>query len=83
MSCSVAIPQGYEVESLPQSTAFSFHDLKSQAVVRWLKDENMVVVRMQFKRDESFLPVDKYGDLRLYWEQLCNIYDSTIVLKKI
>ena len=83
ISCSVAIPQGYEVESLPQSTAFSFPDLKSQAVVRWLQDANMVVVRMQFKRDESFLPVDKYGDLRLYWEQLCNIYDSTIVLKKI
>ena len=35
-----------------------------------------------FKNDALQVLPDEYGDLRAFWEKLCNIYQGTIVLKK-
>ena len=81
--CTVHIPEGYEAEKLPTGTVLSFPPLGCLVRVRYSRGEGTVNVEYMFTREGRVTEADQYQQLRLFWEQLCNIYDSTIVLKKI
>lgn len=81
-ACTLTLPEGYTVESLPDPVSIAFPALQSQATLRCQVLDDRVVVRYMFRRNATFLPTEEYASLRIYWEQLCNIYNATIVLKK-
>ncbi len=81
---SIRIPEGYELEALPDPVAASFPNLASAVQMRFIMSgDNCLTASLSFKRNSCFLPAEEYAELRDYWEFLCNIYDSVVVIKKL
>ena len=82
-SAFIFIPEGYTVESIPQTAALNCAMLGSRTIVQCQYDgDRTVSVNYRFTRSGCNLLADQYKDLRDYWAHLCNLYSSTIVLKK-
>lgn len=80
----IAIPEGYEVEELPQNTLLTSDPLKIRAQFTCTHPApDQVLVSFLFQQNEVFAVAEAYPDIRSFWEQLCNIYDKTIVLKRL
>ena len=78
-----AIPEGYEVEQLPPSGAIRAQGFKAMATCRSaINPDGSVSITLAFKNSSLQVPVANYEDLRAFWEQLCNMLEGTIVLKK-
>ena len=45
--------------------------------------ERKVTLNYRFTLNGRLVQAAQYPELRSYWEQLCNIYETTIVLKKL
>jgi len=76
------IPQGYEVESLPQSKVFKMHDSSINATYNVQSADNKISVL--FKRDINkilFLPED-YANLKEIFNQFVKKHSEQIILKK-
>lgn len=82
MVCKIAIPDGYVVEQLPAITNMKSIVADSQIIMHSQEVGNLVLITYRFSRKNNIITEDGYSDLRAYWQQLCNIYNSTIVLKK-
>ena len=82
--CTVHIPEGFEVASLPTSTVLSLPAVTCVVKNSYSrKEDGSVVVDFVFRMDGRVLDVEQYDNLRSFWENLCGIYDSVITLKKI
>ena len=56
---------------------------KSRVVMQCVYDgDRTVTLNYVFNMDAMVVPAEQYQDLRAYWEQLCGLYRSVIVLKK-
>lgn len=78
------IPEGYEVESIPESVSYScaaLGDSKMTFVCR--RSGNAVSLIYMMNLDAIFVNSDDYSDLRLFWDELSRIEKSILVLKKI
>ena len=79
----ITIPEGYTVESLPQPIRMASEVAKSRVVMQCVYDgDRTVTLNYVFNMDAMVVPAEQYQDLRAYWEQLCGLYRSVIVLKK-
>ena len=77
------IPEGYAVEQLPKSVRIVASGIQAEARCQFAQtDPTHIQVRYTFKNDTLIAPADTYQDIRTFWEQLCNIYKNTVVLKK-
>lgn len=77
------IPEGYVVEQLPRSVRLLASGIQAEARCQFAQtDPTHIQVRYTFKNETIIAPADTYQDIRTFWEQLCNIYKNTIVLKK-
>lgn len=82
-TATVMIPEGFSVESMPQSTALTCAPAGSRTIMQCVYDgDRTVSLNFRFNINERILTSENYKVLRDYWGHLCNIYDSTIVLKK-
>lgn len=80
---TLTLPEGYAVEQLPKDVNFKGEGIAAQASCRSVMSGNRVSVQFSFRNNSlQVLPSD-YQNLRAFWEQLCNIYQETIVLKKL
>ena len=80
---SLQVPDGYVVEQLPPTVSFRPASFKARALCQsQLTEGNIIKISFSFKNDALQVLPDEYGDLRAFWEKLCNIYQGTIVLKK-
>ena len=81
---SIYIPEGYEVESLPESVVYTCTALDNTEMMLRCMQQGMVV-NLIYKMTLGNVLVPDYGykDLRLFWEQLCRIEKSVLVLKKV
>jgi hypothetical protein len=80
---SLQVPDGYVVEQLPPTVSFRPASFKAWALCQsQLTEGNIIKISFAFKNDALQVLPDEYGDLRAFWEKLCNIYQGTIVLKK-
>lgn len=80
---SLQVPDGYVVEQLPPTVSFRPASFKAWALCQsQLTEGNIIKISFSFKNDALQVLPDEYGDLRAFWEKLCNIYQGTIVLKK-
>ena len=80
--CRVTIPEGYAVEQLPSTVVLKSNAAGSQVICQSQAVGGDVVVSYRFSRTKNLVLASDYAELRAYWEQLCNIYNSTIVFKK-
>ena len=80
----ISIPEGFTVEELPQNAAFALDPLKIRVQFSCSQPSpDQIVVSYLFQQNAVFAVAEDYPAVRAFWEQLCNIYDKTIVLKKL
>ena len=83
-SVTLTVPEGWTVESLPQTAFFEEKNVKCQALLKALFDgDRTISVNFRSSNGQLQVPVEEYPEFRKYWERLCGIYNVTIVLKKI
>lgn len=82
--CTLTIPDGWAVEILPDPAAYAFPLLQAAVTFRAERTEDgHVQILLQSRRNGTFLEDKYYGIFRSWWEKVCHLYDTTIVLKKI
>ena len=83
-SLSMNIPEGYTIESMPETQVIKCPCAKSVAQIQVMYNgEDKLSINYGFVLDETFVAGTDYAELRSYWEKVCGLYDSMIVLKKI
>lgn len=82
-SASIVIPDGYMVEQMPVTQKLAYEALGISVVIQSRQIGNMVNINYRYTQIHTFLPTAAYGEFREFWEVLCSLYDSMIVLKKV
>jgi hypothetical protein len=76
----IAIPDNYEIESLPES--FSLSTVYGNFASHIISQDNGIVVRQSFYFPQGRYSVTEYNAIRDFFKQINAIYDSKIVLRK-
>ena len=79
------IPDEYEIESLPQNEQVVCEVLDGKSLLAILQCRalgNQFSLTYRVFRNATLVPQEQYSELRAYWEHLCQIEKSTLVLKK-
>jgi len=80
---SLTIPEGYQVEQLPQPVRFRSAGFNAMASCRsGVSPDGVITLQLSYKNSSLQVMASEYENLRAFWEQLCNIFEGTIVLKK-
>ena len=78
------IPEGFEVEQLPEDATVKCGSANLYFRLQCARmGARGIQVQFQFQNKDMMILPENYADLKVFWEHLCNIYKSTIVLKKI
>lgn len=78
------IPEGFVIEQLPQSTHMTAAGIQAEVRCQFGRsDDHHIQVRYNYKNNTMLAPAESYADIRVFWEQLSNLYKTTIVLKKV
>lgn len=76
------IPEGYDVEELPESVTMTCPPVKGRIMFHCKQIGNQISVSYRFTMDETTVLPEYYADLRAFWEKVVGVEKSTIVLKK-
>jgi len=80
---NIIIPEGYEIEELPESIQFSLPD-KSANFIYMVKHQGSTIQLVnQFEIKKSFYTVEEYPSLREFWSMVVSKNNEQIVLKQI
>ena len=80
---SLTIPEGYQVEQLPQPARFRSAGFNAMASCRsGVSPDGVITLQLSYKNSSLQVLASEYENLRAFWEQLCSIFEGTIVLKK-
>ena len=82
---SFLIPDGYEIESLPQSEQVVCGALDGKsfyATLQSMSRGNQFTMIYQVVRNATLVPKEEYAAMREYWEYLARIEKSNLILKK-
>jgi len=81
---NLEIPEGFEVEQLPEDAAVKCGSANLYFRLQCARmGARGIQVQFQFQNKDMMILPENYADLKVFWEHLCNVYKSTIVLKKI
>ena len=80
---NLAIPDGYEVETIPQSTAFKTNDDALILKYAISNTGNKLQIVVTFNTNTAILPEASYEELKLFFEELVKKENEKVVLKKI
>jgi len=79
----LAIPDGFQIEQLPPAASIRANGFKATALCRTVANEDgTITLTFAFRNNSLQVPAANYQDLRAFWEQLCNMFEGTIVLKR-
>lgn len=82
-SYELTVPDGYEVEAMPEDVTMVCHSLAdSFFILNCSADEGKVLLTFRFQLNTVIVQNDLYEDLRLFWEKTADAEQSIIVLKK-
>ena len=79
---NLAIPAGYEVETVPASQAISFPDKTITCSFKTLNDGKSVVVVFALNINRTWFEREEYGNLRAFLDRLIAKHNEMIVLVK-
>ncbi len=82
-SFTVNIPDGYEVESLPENLKIAMIDNAGEFVYQITQSSNTLQLHVKSAINESMFPPDKYVDLKKFYDMMIAKEGEKVVLKKI
>lgn len=80
---SLTIPEGYQVESLPESTKVMLPDNSGSFSYNILSSGNQIKVNAVTELRTAFFPVEYYDALKEYYKNLILKHSEKVVLSKI
>lgn len=80
---NITIPEGYVVESLPQSRSVPMSDDLVSFKYLVANTDNKIQVSVKFNINSSIIPPDYYGELKAMFNEIVKAENEKIVLKKI
>lgn len=80
---TLTVPEGYAVEELPQNKTFKFEPIGGTVRCIYAVQGNMIKVVYNYNQIKTFCEAVHYQDLRTFWQYLADMYEGTIVLKKL
>lgn len=82
--CNIIIPDGYAIESLPESQTFVAPELGNSSIIIQCRQVGIAVnVSYQCSLDTLLVIPEEYNAVRIFWELACKMEQSVIVLKRI
>lgn len=78
----LTIPENYEVAELPKTVAFVSNAIQARVMCQATVKGQLVMVQCHYSNKKLLALAEDYPEIRNFWEQLCNIYNAKIVLKK-
>lgn len=77
------IPEGYVVDQMPSPARMSFAPLGATVMFQVTKTgENTLAANFSYRQNVVFLAPEYYPDLKDFWQAMCSLYDSMIVIRK-
>lgn len=76
------VPEGYELVETPPAKSFRSPVFSGRAVCQSTVRGDVVTVSFSYRNTSLMVPAESYDELRAFWEQLCDVYEGVIVLKK-
>ena len=80
---SIKIPEGYTVESLPESALYHMTDKMASYVYRVSASEDKINISTEMAFNSSIIAPDYYQDLKKFYETIVTKQNEKIVLTKI
>lgn len=80
---TIKIPEGYEVESIPENTVFSLPDNMSKFKFVTQRNGSMITVVSSLSLDSALIPAASYGALREFYKMVVEKQAEKIVLRKV
>ena len=80
---NLTIPEGYEVETVPQSAAFKTNDDALILKYTISNTGNKLQIAVVFNTNTAILPAASYEELKLFFEELVKKENEKVVLKQI
>ena len=77
------IPEGYTVESLPQSLMYKSESGTCEFKYFVEVQGNKVLLRSDYSRSQTVFPFNQYDELKSFFEMMVKKHNENIVLKKI
>lgn len=77
----IAIPEGYEVASLPDS--YKMENSLAKINIEYFQTDGMVTVEGEYGFLKSVYPASDYIPLKLYLNEIVNRFNEEIVLRKV
>ena len=83
-SVMIDVADGYVIDQIPSSQRLAFAPLGASILLQANKtSEETATLQFRYKQDETFLNVPDYHDLQKFWEVLCSVYESMIVVRRV
>lgn len=74
------LPENYRAENLPENIMTGLSTPKAICKMSYSSHENKIMAAYNFVMTETIAPVEGYQEIREFWQNLCGIYDETIVV---
>lgn len=82
ITCSITLPEGFEVESLPKASKVQLDDLSCSYAYNIELVDNQLILRYQFKLNRTLFCKEEYPYIQAIWESMINKNMEYIVIKK-
>jgi len=79
---NLEIPDGYIVESLPQSKIFSIPDNVAKFSYNILAKDNQIQLSVLYEMTKAIIPADEYETLKVFYKEMITKENEKIILKK-
>ena len=80
---TINLPEGYKVETLPESTAFGLGEGKGEFRYAISSAGNKIQVSLELAVNEPFVAADYYGNIKKFFELLVEKENEKVVLTKV
>ena len=77
----VTIPEGYELEEMPKNQIVRLEGYLAGVISFEMQDRNLIT-KYQNLMESTFIPAEKYDDLRKYWSDLLKVNSMMVGVKK-
>lgn len=82
LTCELKLPEGYQVEEMPQPGRVTTEDNKLQFTYWISREEGTVYLKYEFAVKAHLFPADYYSQLQEMWDKAVEKNNALIVLKK-
>lgn len=80
---NLTIPEGYQLDGVPENRNYIFEPLGATVRCIYAVKGNTLQVVFNYHQTKMFCEAIHYADLRTFWQYLSQIYEDTVVLKRM